>query len=110
MPTDLILRHISTSESARTAPRMSMPAAEVADVPAVLAPVTPNPRLRLDGTLGMVVLEFRGTGGDVAHTIPTPRAIAAYRAAAMTDAPMPIGVAPRSETAQAPAPAPPAVD
>lgn len=56
------------------------------------APATPNPRLRLDGSLGMVVIEFRDIAGGVENTIPSPRQIAAYRAAVVTDAPMPVGV------------------
>jgi hypothetical protein len=113
MPNDLVLRAVSSAEPTRAAPRAADQAV-TAPIPAAIAPVTPNPRLRLDGSLGMVVLEFRGTGGEVANTIPTPRAIAAYRAAALTDAPVPIGVQPRlagsttapSESAPVPAPAP----
>lgn len=101
MPTDIVLRSVSTIEPARAPPRVTVPDMAMPDMPAALAPATPNPRLRLDGSLGMVVLEFRGTGGDVANTIPSPRAIAAYRAAAMTDAPMPVGVTPRAETSPA---------
>jgi hypothetical protein len=51
--------------------------------------------MRLDGSLGMVVIEFRDSVGDVANTIPTPRQIAAYRAAAVSDAPVPVGMAAR---------------
>lgn len=102
MPTDLILRAVSTADHSRAAPRpvAAVPGAEAA--PAVAAPATPNPRLRLDGSLGMVVLEFRGAGGEVTNTIPSPRAIAAYRAAAISDAPVPLGVAPRAAAAPEP--------
>lgn len=102
MPTDLVLRTVSTAEPARPAPRATAQPAAAPALPAPSAPATPNPRLRLDGSLGMVVLEFRGTGGEVANTIPSPRAIAAYRAAAISDAPVPIGVRPMSEAAPAP--------
>ncbi|MBR0683188.1 hypothetical protein GXW74_22050 [Roseomonas eburnea] len=68
-------------------------AAPPAPVP---APATPNPRLRLDGSLGMVVIEFRDAAGGVANTIPSPRQIAAYRAAVVTDAPVPVGVRPQT--------------
>ncbi|MEO3473323.1 hypothetical protein AAFN86_15750 [Roseomonas sp. CAU 1739] len=102
MPTDLVLRAISTAEPVRAAARAAGQAMAAETVPAVAAPATPNPRLRLDGSLGMVVLEFRGAAGEVANTIPSPRAIAAYRAAAISDAPVPFGVAPRAEPAPAP--------
>ena len=56
-------------------------------------------------SLGMVVLEFRGADGEVSNTIPSRRAIAAYRAAAISDAPVPAGVAPRVSAIPEPAPA-----
>lgn len=102
MPTDLVLRAISSAEPARLAPRAMGPAAAATALPVASPPATPNPRLRLDGSLGMVVLEFRGTGGEVANTIPSPRAIAAYRAAAISDAPVPVGVRPMSGAAPTP--------
>ena len=94
--------------------------AGAAPPPPVPAPATPNPRLRLDGSLGMVVIEFRDTAGGVANTIPSPRQIEAYRAAVVSNAPVPVGVRPRAEPVIAapadpvpaaepqPAPAPPA--
>ena len=106
MPTDLVLRTVSTAEPARATARAADPAMVTEAAPSASAPATPNPRLRLDGSLGMVVLEFRGAGGEVAHTIPSPRAIAAYRAAVISNAPVPIGVSPRSESAPPPLPAP----
>ena len=105
MPSDLVLRAVSSAEPTRTASRATGQAVAAPALPAVTAPVTPNPRLRLDGSLGMVVLEFRGSGGEVANTIPSPREIAAYRAAAISDAPVPIGVQPRGATSPDAAPA-----
>jgi hypothetical protein len=40
---------------------------------------TPNPDLRLDPALGMVVIEFRDTDGALATTIPSQRQLAAYQ-------------------------------
>lgn len=105
MLTDLVLRAVSTAESARAVPRSADAAMAAGAVPAVATPATPNPRLRLDGSLGVVVLEFRDSGGEVANTIPSPRAMAAYRAAAISDAPVPIGVTPLA--ASTPSPLPP---
>ncbi len=42
----------------------------------------PNPSLRLDPALGIVVMEFRDSTGWIAATLPTERELAAYRAAA----------------------------
>lgn len=106
MPTDLVLRTVSTAEPGRVTARAAAPAIAVEAAPPVAAPATPNPRLRLDGSLGMVVLEFRGAGGEVANTIPSPRAIAAYRAAVISNAPVPVGVTPRDGSAPPPAPEP----
>ena len=105
MPNDLVLRAVSTADAIRAAPR-GPGAATVPDAATAIAtPATPNPRLRLDGSLGMVVLEFRGADGEVSNTIPSRRAIAAYRAAAISDAPVPAGVAPRVSAIPEPAPA-----
>ena len=56
-------------------------------LPAVTAPALPNPTLRLDPGLGLVVLEFRDAQGRVEKTLPTERALAAYRTAARTASP-----------------------
>jgi hypothetical protein len=115
MTLDLPLRPLMTAaEPLRPAPRAAGMARADGAAPPPAAPATPNPRLRLDSSLGMVVIEFRDTAGEVANTIPSQRAIAAYRAAAVSDAPVPVGVRP-PPGAEAPAgppaearPAPPA--
>ncbi len=43
--------------------------------------VIPNPALRLDAQLGLVVLEFRDETGRVEQSLPTKRELDAYRAA-----------------------------
>jgi hypothetical protein len=43
------------------------------------APAMPNPALRLDPVLGLVVLQFRDAQGEVVSTLPTERELAAYR-------------------------------
>lgn len=45
---------------------------------------TPNPRLRLDGELGVVVIEFRSRTGEVSNSFPTPREMDAYRRSLQT--------------------------
>jgi hypothetical protein len=63
------------------------------DAPAARAPPIaanlPNPRLRLDGDLGLVVIEFLDADGKVANSLPTPREIDAYRSAVIADRPLP---------------------
>ncbi len=97
MTPDVALRPVSPIEPARLQPREPGDGREVPAAPAAIAPVTPNPRLRLDGSLGMVVIEFRDQAGSVANSIPSPRVIQAYRAAAMTDAPVPPGIRPQGQ-------------
>jgi hypothetical protein len=96
MTPDLALRPLQATDPPRGPPRAAGPERDAgAAPPPAASPATPNPRLRLDGSLGMVVIEFRDAVGDVANTIPTPRQIAAYRAAAKSDAPVPAGIAER---------------
>jgi hypothetical protein len=64
------------------------PPATVATEPAA-ASAAPNPALRMDPELGLVVLEFRNLRGEEAATIPTTRELEAYRRAARTGAPPP---------------------
>ncbi len=42
-------------------------------------PSLPNPSLRLDSQLGLVVIEFRNDSGMVTESIPTQRQLQAYR-------------------------------
>jgi hypothetical protein len=41
--------------------------------------MTPNPSLRIDPALGIVIIEFHDQPGKVSSTIPTARQIDAYR-------------------------------
>jgi len=43
------------------------------------APMLPNPRLRIDAALNLVVLEFRDDAGEVSRTIPSAQEMKAYR-------------------------------
>ena len=43
------------------------------------APMLPNPRLRIDAALNIVVLEFRDGGGQVSRILPSAQEIKAYR-------------------------------
>ncbi|WP_188899618.1 hypothetical protein [Caldovatus sediminis] len=47
--------------------------------------MVPNPALRIDHALGMVVIEFRNSAGGLSWSIPSARELAAYRAAVQAD-------------------------
>ncbi|MBD0270730.1 MAG: hypothetical protein ICV73_02265 [Acetobacteraceae bacterium] len=53
------------------------------------ATAVPNPALRMDAELGLVVLQFRDAQGELAASIPTRRELDAYRQAVRTGAPKP---------------------
>ncbi|WP_135468364.1 hypothetical protein [Crenalkalicoccus roseus] len=55
---------------------------------AASAAALPNPTLRLEPSLGLVVLEFRDARGE-ARTIPSERELEAYRTAARASTPAP---------------------
>ncbi|MEI6159103.1 MAG: hypothetical protein WCP77_04645 [Roseococcus sp.] len=59
------------------------PPARAADPPAAAAPplppIGPNPRLRLDPALGVVVMEFLDSAGKVERSAPSEAQLQAYR-------------------------------
>lgn len=80
MPPDLPVQPISPVASTAPPP----PAAEQRAAPEIPLAVAsarafPNPSLRLDPRLGMVVLEFRDNGGEITDSIPSQRILDAYR-------------------------------
>lgn len=94
MSIDLAIRQTPQQDSLRR----SMPlgsggdvvgSVSVADSPEV---GPPNPRLRLDRDLGMVVIEFRDAAGRLAASLPTTREIEAYRASVLFGAELPSDV------------------
>ncbi len=58
-------------------PPTSAPAAAAPQLP----PIGPNPRLRLDPALGIVVMEFLDSGGKLARSAPSEAQLQAYRQA-----------------------------
>lgn len=65
------------------APRAGIPAAPPAAPPAEASPAAagPNPRLRIDPALNLLVVEFRGQDGSIIRTAPTEQELRDYRAA-----------------------------
>jgi hypothetical protein len=67
----------------------------------------PNPSLRLDYQLGLVVIEFRDPSGAVTRTIPSAQQLAAYQQWSETGAgtnPLSIGLVPTTATGSAVSP------
>ncbi len=86
MPTDLAISSVSPPAPAtgRSAPPDTPPRADPA-----AERVLPNPSLRLEPELGLVVIEFRNDSGTIEASYPSARQLAAYRAHAIGDAPAP---------------------
>ncbi|MDN3568271.1 hypothetical protein QWZ14_28155 [Paeniroseomonas aquatica] len=68
--------------SASAAGLLPQPDARPKSAEAGAAPAWPNPSLRLDPALGIIVMEFRDRSGSVETTLPTERELEAYRSAA----------------------------
>jgi hypothetical protein len=62
----------------------AQPPSEAAAAPPAATPIGPNPRLRLDPALGVVVMEFLDSAGKVARSTPTEAQLRAYRQAQIT--------------------------
>lgn len=100
MPNDLSITRISAPSPATGAPPARdtlAPAAKAATGRAL-----PNPTLRLDPSLGMVVIEFRDGQGALKNSIPTQQQLDAYRTAERTNG----GKGPAPDGGQRPAASP----
>lgn len=73
--------------------------------PAGSASALPNPTLRLDASLGIVVIEFRNNAGEVANSIPTQQQLEIYRARSQAAAKKPHADEPTSTGKPVAAPA-----
>ncbi|MCK8786351.1 hypothetical protein M0638_18395 [Roseomonas sp. NAR14] len=80
MPDDLTIRAAPPLPPEPHGAAASRPAAGDA---AAAAPLRPNPSLRIDGALGLVVIEFRDWAGRITGSIPTSQELAAYRHSAL---------------------------
>ena len=70
--------HGTSSGAGLPPPSAAKPKAAEAEA----ASAWPNPSLRLDPALGIIVMEFRNKSGGVESTLPTQRELDAYRSAA----------------------------
>ncbi len=89
MPNDLTIRPIAPSApepASGTAAQTAQALPEEAAPQTAMHPdAMPNPTLRLDQTLGMVVIEFHNSAGSVTSSIPGQRQLDAYRMARELD-------------------------
>jgi len=81
MPNDMTVQPVATVRPAgdSSGEMKISPAARAPPQPAVTSSPTPNPLLRLDPVLGMVVIEFHNTSGALTTSIPSQRQLAAYQ-------------------------------
>jgi hypothetical protein len=80
MPNDLAVRPASAAAPVVEASGSRDPAPDpLPPQPPPGDTARPNPSLRLDGALGMVIIEFHAESGAVTTSIPTERQLEAYR-------------------------------
>ena len=78
MPNDWTIAGVGPPAGPSVADRLQAKS-EATIEPAGNASALPNPTLRLDASLGIVVIEFRNNAGEVASSIPTPQQLETYR-------------------------------
>jgi hypothetical protein len=87
MPNDLTVQPVATGRSAGDASdemKISPIARAPPSQPVATPASTPNPTMRLNPALGMVVIEFHNTSGALTTSIPSQRQLAAYQKWSMT--------------------------
>ena len=78
MPNELTIPAVPPAVGVADPPQAGKAPAPVTAAPTPAQPFA-NPSLRLDPSLGLVVIEFRNDSGAVTHSIPSQRQIDAYR-------------------------------
>jgi hypothetical protein len=78
MSSDLSIGAVASGPSVRqTEATRAAPLPSTSGAPA--SPGTPNPTLRLDPALGLVVIEFLSKSGAITSSIPSQRELTAYQ-------------------------------
>jgi hypothetical protein len=103
MPNDWTIAGVGAPAGPSVADRPQAKA-ETRIEPSGSASALPNPTLRLDASLGIVVIEFRNNAGEVANSIPTQQQLEMYRV--RSEAPAKKDQAGKSATTAKPEPAP----
>lgn len=91
MSHDLVIRQAPPQEAPRQPIRAAGPDRVAGAAPPAISPEVgpPNPRLRMDRDLGMVVIEFRDAAGRVSTSLPSEKELQAYRASVNYGAELP---------------------
>jgi hypothetical protein len=76
-----MIRDVSSPAPAVPAAR-AQPAPPPDNAPPVQEAHALSPTFRVEAPLNMLVVEFRDSGGEVVHSIPSPRQLDAYRTGA----------------------------
>lgn len=85
MSNDLIISATGPPAIDRTVEQKGIPYQQAPAVPPALAAGSlPNPSMRLDSKLALVVLEFHNDTGVVTNSIPSQQQLQAYRSAQQT--------------------------
>jgi hypothetical protein len=84
MPNDMAIRPIAPAAPEPAAARAA-PSVPSAPEPAGSAEALPNPTMRLDPALGLVVIEFHNSTGGITTSIPGQQQLNAYRTAREMD-------------------------
>jgi hypothetical protein len=79
MSSDLSIGPTSSSPVVRAADTVQAASLSTVSAEATASPGTPNPTLRLDPALGLVVIEFLSKSGAVTSSIPSQRQLTAYQ-------------------------------
>ena len=103
MSLDFAISQTAVQDAPRQSPRAAGPDRVPGSAPPTPSPELgpANPRLRMDWDLGMVIIEFRDTTGQVSTSLPTPRELEAYRAAVLYGSSLPSDMAPNNESVEA---------
>ena len=79
MSNDLSIGPTSSTPAVRQAEAVHAASVSKVSAEATASPGTPNPTLRLDPALGLVVIEFVNQSGAVTSSIPSQRQLTAYQ-------------------------------
>ena len=85
MTQDLIVRQSAARDLPKPVATSGGPDGAAGSAPSEPSPEVgpPNPRLRVDSDLGVLVIEFRDAAGKVSASLPSHRKLEAYRAAVL---------------------------
>ena len=103
MTQDLIVRQSAARDLPKPVATSGGPDGAAGSAPSEPSPEVgpPNPRLRVDSDLGVLVIEFRDAAGKVSASLPSHRKLEAYRAAVLYGIGLPSFLSPIGYSAEA---------